>query len=141
GAAAAREADLIVALQPRFNASYKGDGRWVYLVVEPGERTCFTITRVPVASKRGRVYGCFMHLGRGVSSRPAIACSDGYTALLRLLWATGGGERFPAAIAGPSPPDEAAIRLAPGTEPLLHRFLNGTSRRLLEALAAGCDEV
>ena len=29
----------------------------------------------------------FPHLGRGVGSPPAIACSDGYTALLRLLWA------------------------------------------------------
>ena len=38
------------------------------------------------AQVRG-AYGCFPHLGRGVGSLPAIACSDGYTALLRLLWA------------------------------------------------------
>ncbi len=78
--AAAREADLIVALRPVFNASHTGEGRWNYIVVEPVDATSemlrFALSEHPVP-KRGHGYGCFPHLGRGVSSRPAIACSDG----------------------------------------------------------------
>src|SRR5438477_5757613 len=37
--AAAREADLIVALQPPYNASIAGDGKWAYIHVAPLPRT------------------------------------------------------------------------------------------------------
>src|SRR3954471_6837005 len=112
-AATAREADLIVALQPALNRSIKKDGRWAFLVVR--ELSSFQLVRsdaAPPASKKSRVYGCFPHLGVGVSSRPAIGCSDGYTSLLRVLWAT--ADRFstrpyPRAISGPSPPDRVDI--------------------------------
>ena len=43
---AAREADLILALRPVFNASISTDGRWRYVVVESGCRVEFpTILR------------------------------------------------------------------------------------------------
>jgi hypothetical protein len=130
-AAAAREADLILALRPAFNASLADDGRWTYVCAEAGpETTLVTLSREPGP---GRAYGCFPHLGVGVHSRPAIACSDGYTALLRLLWAAGpapAGSRFPGAVQSSSLP--AVFEVA--TQPSLHAFLGGTSDRLLREL-------
>src|SRR4051794_32184506 len=38
-AAAAREADLIVALQPPYNASIAGEGKWAYIHVTPLPRS------------------------------------------------------------------------------------------------------
>src|SRR5262245_39223849 len=88
-AAAAREADLIVALQPRCNRSIVMEGRWAYISCAPdaaGAAMRFTvgITSEPAPA---RVYGCFPHLGVDVSSQAGIACSDGYVAFLRTLWA------------------------------------------------------
>jgi hypothetical protein len=133
--AAAREADLIVALQPRYNRAIRHEGQWAYLVVEPvrnGERLRFALVEQAPASS-GRVYGCFPHLGKGVSSQPGIACSDGYVALLRLLWATHpahAGMHCPTRITHSAPPEfqtpvEAAL------QPALHRLLSGRSKRLL----------
>lgn len=138
--AADREADLIVALQPRFNASYRDEGRWNYVVVRSvGSRddaVHLELSAVlPVAD--GRVYGCFPHLGRGVSAPVAIACSDGYTATLRLLWAASpaSASTFPSRVTR-SAPDTFEVALDPSCQALLHRFLSGTSPRLLAELSA-----
>jgi hypothetical protein len=81
--------------------------------------------------------GCFPHLGRGVSSAPAIACSDGYTALLRLLWVTTARTRdsMPARITRAAP-DAFAVEVPQSVRPSLHAFLSGSSARLLDELDA-----
>jgi hypothetical protein len=139
GAAATHEADLIVALRPAFNASHTNEGRWNYLVVEHGDRpenmTRFTLSKTEPTGPSRR-YGCFAHLGRGVSSPPAIACSDGYTAMLRLLWATSRQRRsqFPTKITR-SAPDTFQTPIRAHLSESLHAFLSGTSSRLLAELA------
>ena len=140
--ACAREADLIVALQPAQNASIAGSATWTFLVVDVEDDALrFRLADVePAPPTRGvEVYGCFPHLGKGQGSRPGIACSDGFTALLRLLWATGpAGERrrpYPRAISGTSPPFDVAVPVAVERRASLRRLLNGTSARLLDDLA------
>jgi GIY-YIG catalytic domain len=140
GVAAAWEADIIVALRPVFNAAHTDQGRWNYIVVEPLERkggvVRFTLA-ADAAAGAARSYGCFPHLGRGVSSRPAIACSDGYTAMLRLLWVASGtaDTHFPSRITRAAP-DAFDTALPDSVRAPLHAFLSGTSRRLLVDLAA-----
>jgi predicted GIY-YIG superfamily endonuclease len=143
GEAARREADLIVALRPAFNASHRDDGRWAYVVVEevaPGPaRLRFTLSSVPGPAARApgpRTYGCFLHLGRGVSSRPGVACSDGYPALLRLLWAASAGprDRMPSVLTRVAP-DAAEVAVDAALRRPLHDLLAGTSARLLGELA------
>jgi hypothetical protein len=136
--AAIREADLIVGLRPPYNASHTGEGRWAYVLVRPGagvDALQLALAR-DATVEGGCAYGCFPHLGMGVSSRPAIACSEGYTAFLRLLWAasTEGGRHFPRRISGPSPPDLFSVAVAAPVRPALHAFMLGTSRRLLDTL-------
>jgi predicted GIY-YIG superfamily endonuclease len=149
-AAASREADLIVALRPRGNASIVDGGRWTYLVVTTSDdadgRTTFVLTPEPPAGRNRRpgrrVYGCFPHLGKGVAAAPAIACSDGFAALLRLLWATGEarpGDHYPRRIAGPSPPFDATVAVRPAWSGDLHRLLGGTSARLLTQVGAAVE--
>lgn len=138
-AACAREADLIVALQPAQNASIVGTATWTYLVVEPDDAACrFTLVSGDAPKTKADVYGCFPHLGKGQGSRPGIACSDGFTAVLRLLWATGpsGARPYPRSISGTSPPFDVRIAVAPPSRSSLRRFLGGTSARLLDELAA-----
>lgn len=135
-AAAAREADLIVSLRPAFNAGSALAGQWNYLLVEPaGGELRFRLAADPGAATGGRVYGCFPHLGRGASLRPAIACSDGYPALLRLLLAASGRPEV-AGWLSRSIPDALTLPVAATLRPLLHAFLSGTSHRLLDQLAA-----
>ncbi|TDE60314.1 hypothetical protein E1295_00250 [Nonomuraea mesophila] len=84
-AAAWREADLIFALRPPYNADpglrvvdpVGKDARVPYIVV--GDRSgmaCFTLE--PDVPSAGRAYGCFPHLGKGAAShrpefmRPAL---------------------------------------------------------------------
>jgi predicted GIY-YIG superfamily endonuclease len=133
-----READLIVALRPAFNAGSALAGRWHYLLVEPAgnHRLRFRLATDARTETGGRVYGCFPHLGRGVGSLPGIACSDGYTALLRLLWAASKdpGDHTPSRLTRAAPdtfttPVESTLRRP------LNGFLSGTSRRLLDQLA------
>ena len=151
-AAAAREADLIVALRPPGNAAIVDDGRWTYLVVStgPGREagsgwTSFRITPAPErrdGTRGARIYGCFPHLGKGQGSQPGIACSDGFAGLLRLLWATGEaepGDHYPRRIAGPSPPLDATTVVRPEWASDLTRLLGGTSPRLLHRLAAAIE--
>lgn len=145
-AACAREADLIVALQPAQNASIAGSATWTYLLVAPGTADDCRFSLIggnpPATVGPGERYGCFPHLGKGQTSRPGIACSDGLTALLRLLWATGprSARPYPRSISGPSPPFDVTVAVAPSARPALRRFLGGTSARLLDDLAAIIDE-
>jgi predicted GIY-YIG superfamily endonuclease len=137
-----READLIFALRPPFNANpglrdHDPLGRQVappYVVVtaETPQRLRFTVTSV--LSGAGQPYGCFPHLGKGVASDLGMACSDGYTALLRLLWAASGqGTHTPAMIAR-SAPAEFAASVSADTRDHVHGYLSGTSRRLADHL-------
>ncbi len=138
--AASREADLIVSLRPPFNASHVADGRWNFVIVTEPRRDTLRFELGEVADVGApHVYGCFPHLGRGVSSRPGIACSDGYTALLRLLWAASGdpASSYPARITR-SAPDRFQAEVPADLRAGLHAFLTGTSDRLLEALIPAC---
>ena len=143
-AAAAREADLIVALRPPGNAAIVGAARWTYLIVTPlPDRgpgwTRFLLSPSADGAGRGaRVYGCFPHLGKGVAAAPAIACSDGFAGLTRLLWATGEarpGDHYPKRIAGPSPALDLSTVVRPEWASDLHRLLGGTSPRLLHRIS------
>lgn len=140
-AAAAREADLIVALQPPYNASIAGEGMWAYIHVSTlpkNDRVRFSLSSELERAHAGRAYGCFPHLGAGVGSLPGIACSDGYSAFLRLLWAASGeGTHYPGRITRGTPPETFDVAIADADLPALHAFLSGTSRRLLPALAVG----
>lgn len=131
--AAAREADVIIALRPAFNASHRGEGRWAYVVVEPAGGSGamrFRLLPAPDASD-GQAYGCFPHLGKGVATKPAIACSDGYTALLRLLWTHTAADplQVPSRVTR-SAPDVFEVVVPTDVRPALHRFLSGTDPRL-----------
>lgn len=137
-AAAAREADLIVALQPPYNAAIAGEGKWAYIHVAPRsrERLRFSLSDDPACIDGARVYGCFPHLGAGVGSVPGIACSDGYSAFLRLLWAASGeGTHYPGRITRGTPPETFDVALAGAHLASLHAFLSGTTRGLLTALS------
>ncbi len=131
--AAVREADFIVVLQPVFNASLAAEGCWVHLSVHREGAA----TTLALGTEHGRAYGCFPHLGRGLSSRPGIACSDGYAAFLRLLWAASAppGARIPRAILA-GPPDAFSLTLDRALDRPLHAFLTGVSGGLLSELAS-----
>jgi hypothetical protein len=138
--AACREADLIVALRPAFNASFSDEGRWNYVVARGatrGEEALDLELSPNCVVQDARAYGCFAHLGRGVSSPVAIACSDGYTATLRLLWAASmsPGSTFPSRITR-SAPDVFRLQLDRACQDLLRRFLSGTGQGLLAELTA-----
>lgn len=137
-AAAVREADLIVALRPPFNAACVAEGRWNFVVVTAARRD---VLRFALAEEHrgGQVYGCFPHLGRGVSSPPAIACSDGYPALLRLLWAASSdpASSYPSRITRAAP-DLVEIGVAADLRAGVHAFLSGTGDGLLDALMPVC---
>lgn len=143
-AAAAREADLIVALHPSLNASIAGERRWAFLVVQHDADECrFSIVGDDNAPPAGS-YGCFPHLGKGMVSRPGIACSDGYTGLLRLLWATSSETGhdpppYPRSISGPSPPFEITIPVPASRRERLHRLLSGSSALLIDDLNAAIN--
>lgn len=80
--ATCREADLLVALAPPWNAAGSWGG-WTDVVVG------------------GRTYGCFPHLGPGLATVPGTRCTDGYAALARLLVAAGALPDPPAALRRP----------------------------------------
>ena len=74
-AAVAREADVIVALQPPRNKSIRGDQYFAYVDLT---------AKGPTLAKEAGTYGCFPHLGVGGISVPSNACIDGFNALVRL---------------------------------------------------------
>src|SRR3954471_8806679 len=78
-AAIAREADVIVALQPARNRAIRGDEYYSY--ISTGRRGQLQL------GPNGH-YGCFPHLGHGASSAPGRACIDGFTALRHVIQAT-----------------------------------------------------
>lgn len=130
-AAVCREADLLVALQPPYNASGSLGG-WRWVVVGGDTFHCVT-----ASASRDR-YGCFPHLGPGQGSRPGVACTDGYPALLRLLWAAAGAAPYPGAL-GRGCPERVDVPVADDLRRPLHDLLTGTSRRLLDLVAARLD--
>lgn len=148
-AACAREADLIVVMEPRYNKSIVGAGRWTVIAVDglhqPTRRLRFELTTDPSPGAE-HAYGCFPHLGPDVASRPGTACSDGYTALLRLLWATSqtaDRERYPKSVTRFIPPPVFDVVVRPEWHKPVHAFLSGRSVRLLDLVAAAVqsDEV
>jgi predicted GIY-YIG superfamily endonuclease len=133
-AAAWREADLIFALAPPFNANTGLRTAVPYIVVAEAATGMLSFTLESGVPRTGRAYGCFPHLGKGVASRLGIACSDGYTALLRLLWAAAGqGSRMPATITR-SAPHSFSVAAEPEIRVGLHQFLSGTRSRLADEL-------
>lgn len=137
-----READLIFALRPPFNTNpgLRGadpigkDPQAPYIVVVEDATGTLHFTLEPAVPAIGRAYGCFPHLGKGVGSDLGIACSDGYTALLRLLWAASGhGVRMPAAVTRSAPPSFGVAAPADIRDGL-HRFLSGIGSRLADDL-------
>ena len=126
-----READLLVALQPPYNASGSlGGWRWVEV-----EGDTFRCVAASAAKLR---FGCFPHLGPGQGSRPGVACTDGYPALLRLLWAAAGADPYPGAL-GRGCPERVDVPVAGDLRRPLHDLLSGTSRRLLDLVALRLD--
>ena len=71
-AAIAREADVIVALQPARNRAIRGDDYYSFVTIGPRGR---------LELGRQGEYGCFPHLGPGAYSGPGRACIDGFKAL------------------------------------------------------------
>ena len=138
--AVAREADLLVALRPPYNASGTIGG-WRTITVVGATFTCLPPgsdggAGGPAApSATGPRHGSFPHLGPGQASRPGVACTDGYPALLRLLWAAAGEAPVPAAI-GSGCPERVTVPVADDLRRPLHDLLTGTSRRLLGELAS-----
>jgi len=133
----AREADLIVMLKPALNASHADQERDHYIVVTTGPALASFDLTVNAAGDRGRLYGTFPHLAKGAFSHLAKRTKGGYTALLRLLWATGSPDRaafIPSRIGGASPPAHLEAFVAPELRPALHDFLSGRSARLLREL-------
>jgi hypothetical protein len=138
---------LIFALRPPYNANtgVRGvatvgqDARIPYVVVREGTAGVLRFGLETVLPAEGRAYGCFPHLGKGVASPLGIACSDGYTALLRLLWACGGvGELMPGAITR-SAPEEFSVLVDEGFRPAVHAFLSGTRGKLVDELLLGAN--
>jgi len=121
-AAVRREADLLVALQPAYNAA-TSIGGWSDVAVDGDRIRCG-------AELGGAAYGVFPHLG------PSSPVSEGYLALLRLLWATACDRPYPAALSRRSPPTEVTIPLDGRRRRPLHDLFVGTSRRLLDDLTA-----
>jgi len=141
-AAAWLEADLIFALSPPFNANpglqsrdpIGGVARPPFLVVTEVGDASLRFALEADSPAAGRVYGCFPHLGKGVGSRLGIACSDGYVALLRLLWAASGqGSHMPAAITR-SAPGLFEVPVAVEFRPDLFRLCSGVGDRVVDAL-------
>ena len=81
-AAIAREADVIVALQPPRNRAIRRDEYYSYVTIGPRGR---------LQLGRQGDYGCFPHLGHGAYSAPGRACIDGFTALGHVIQATSPG--------------------------------------------------
>ena len=128
----AREADLIVLLRPRYNASHTAQDPNQYVRVTDGPKgTTFDLT-TDIAE-----HGCFPHLEKGAFSHTAKVSKTGFTALLRLLWVAEAGEvaeRIPGRISGPSPPHTHTTPMRADVRPLVDDFLAGRSPTLVATL-------
>lgn len=78
-AAQAREADVIVALQPPRNRAIKHDEYFSFVSLDARGRL--------VLGADGE-HGCFPHLGRGAYAQPGRHCIDGFKALDQLVRTT-----------------------------------------------------
>jgi hypothetical protein len=130
-----READLIVALRPPYNASHTDQPSGPYVHLD--DAAC---TLRPERSGR-RCYGPFPHLAKGAHSQPARATKSSFTALLRVLWvcqprAAATLARIPRSIAGPSPPPHVELRVDDALRLPLHEFLDGRRRGVVRLLRA-----
>ena len=139
-----REAELVMALRPRFNASIATDVvMFVNIARTPDGGTRFALSER--TSVTGRDYGAFPHIGKGKTSWPSVRCNAGYSALLRLLWAAfaegGTRHRVPSKLRGKSPATEATITIPSELSRPLHDFFTGRSRRLIEGLRASTRDV
>jgi hypothetical protein len=140
--ALAREADLIVLLQPAFNASHAEQASDCFVAIKlVDERASFDVTTD--TQRPGQVYGTFPHLAKGAHSVVAKHTKAGYCALLRLLWATSGFDdagRIPARLARSSPPAHADVAFTSDRAAALRDFFSGRSDRLLTELRAAIAE-
>lgn len=135
-AAFCHEADLIVGLLPRFNASIALDA-YTFITLDEDPRGRFFLRLGEDVSPRAITYGGFAHLGKGKASWPGVRTNAGYSALLRLLWVAGEpGRRLPTRLRGSSPPVVHQARIDPPHLRMLRDLLSGTSDRLVRSLAA-----
>jgi predicted GIY-YIG superfamily endonuclease len=138
-----READLIVALRPRHNASMRLDA-YTFISLDEAAPGRVRLRLTEDSSSGGRLYGAFPHLGKGKASWRAVRTNGGFSALLRLLWVAFAEPhrryRIPSKLRGTSPPTAHEVPLAhPDGDRVraeLRDFLGGRSPRLLRALAA-----
>lgn len=77
-AAQAREADVIIALQPPRNRAIRADGYFSYV----------SIGAKGLALGKDGEFGCFPHLGRGAYCQPGRHCIDGFKALQHVVAST-----------------------------------------------------
>jgi predicted GIY-YIG superfamily endonuclease len=134
-----READFIVALSPRLNAVMAGDAYVFVALDQNDERARLTLTE---RTRGARRYGAFPHLGKGKHSWRAKRTNAGYSALMRLMWiAFCDPSGIPAKLRGTSPPIACDLTVDPRQQALLHDFLSGRSRRLLDVLRASLETV
>ena len=130
-AAAWREADLIYALRPPYNAETRR--RPAYLCVDQSSGNHrFATSAEPLDGSP--VYGCFPHLGKGVATRLGIACSDGYVAFLRLLWAASAAAGEMPSVITRSAPVTFTVDIDPTFQRPLHSLLSGAGAGLLGRL-------
>jgi predicted GIY-YIG superfamily endonuclease len=138
-----REEELIFALRPPYNADpdarnadpMKQDRRAApYIVVAEAEPGLVRLELAATVLGSGSAYGCFPHLGKGKGAPLGIACSDGYTALLRLLWAASGAAGHVPARITRSAPAAFTVPIRGELRSALHRFLSGTRARLAAEL-------
>jgi excinuclease ABC subunit C len=143
-----READLIVALTPPFNAAMTQDAYTFVCIDEmPSARGLRFRMTEQAPPKSARIYGVFPHLGKGKASWRAVRSNAGYSALLRLLWVAFEQPqrrfRIPAKARGSSPPLVLEIEFDRARSSMLHDFMSGRSVRLITVLedAAVDDDV
>lgn len=137
-----READLITAFAPPYNASMRGE-EWTYIALAdvPTRADPYRVRfALSLDGRASRSYGGFPHLGKGRASWRGVRTNAGYSALLRLLWVSfaddAGRERIPGRLRGSSPPVRHEAPVAPEHARALHDLLGGRSRRLLRTLRA-----
>jgi hypothetical protein len=127
-----REEELIFALRPPFNGH--PDARVPYIVMAETSAGVLSLALEVGSPSTRRSYGCFPHLGKGKGSRLGVVCSDGYTALLRLLWAAAGdGVHVPAGITRAAPLS-FSVAVPADVPESLHLFLSGRRARLASEL-------
>jgi len=148
-AAAALEADLIVSLQPTFNAAHAAGGRWTLVVVGgagPGsDHVRFELVADDGGGRGGgrrqagrQVYGCFPAPASppGRASPAATATPPSFGSCGRQGPTAADGGPVPPRLASGSPPPSFDVPVPAGLRGGIDKFLSGRSGRVLEGLAA-----